>query len=145
MENVIALPPLPRPPFAGWIEAQCCQCRCIILVQESGCYVPTCTACRRGQAEFEARKLITGLNDLLTGRDVFNVIPQDQRQQLLNTLCIPATAKVAVDEAPAIGPALFVATESIPAELRDEVMDTRSDADEAPEYDADFGGVQQRR
>ena len=128
--TLIALPPLPRPVFTGWIEAQCAHCRSVILIREEAAYTPECTGCRRSFAENEARKLVGDVNDLILGRGVFNVLTQAERQEQIDQLGVLASAKIAADEAPAIGPRLFVATESIPESVKAEVFDSSSDADE---------------
>lgn len=133
-------PVRPSPVTQGWIEAQCAHCRSVILIREEAAYTPECTGCRRSHAENEARKLLADVNALIRGTGVFNVLSQADRQEQINQLGVMATAKLASDEAPAIGPALFVASESIPESVRAEVFDASSDADESPEYGDDFNG-----
>lgn len=128
MSTVVA-PRRSRQIPAGWVEYPCSQCQAVIVVLEHAAYAPICRQCRRGEAEREATKLTSAVNDLINGTGEFNILTQSERQERLQILGIDAPAKVSADDAPVYEYAPDAAT-------RDEIEDLCCQMDASAAQDA---------
>ena len=87
MSILASTSPASKPISAFSVQARCPGCGSAILVNGTN-IVPCCTACRRSQAEHEARRLLADVRELAHGTGVFAEVPESERREQIRALIL---------------------------------------------------------
>ena len=87
MSILASTSPASKPISADSEQARCSGCGSAILVNGMN-VAPCCTACRRSQAEHEARRLLADVRELANGTGVFAEVPESERREQIRALIL---------------------------------------------------------